>query len=66
MPGEHQKPCRDEVLASPGGTSEPAAGDGSGAFCADIVAALRSLPQVINQRLQFWPSGGEECFAVEG
>jgi hypothetical protein len=62
--GEHQQARRDEVFASPCGIGEPATGDGSGAFCSGVVAALRCGAEVINQGLQFGPSGGEQSFAV--
>jgi hypothetical protein len=56
----------DEFFASPGGTGEPATGDDPGALDANIVAALCHLAEVINQRLQFGPSSGQQGFAVEG
>jgi hypothetical protein len=31
----------------------------------DVVAALGHLANVINQRLQFRPFGGQQCFAVQ-
>jgi len=37
------------ILASPCGTGEPATGDGSGAFDANVVATLRHLAEMINQ-----------------
>jgi hypothetical protein len=46
-PGENQEPRRDEFLASPPYTGEPPAGDNPGALCADIVAALSYLAEVI-------------------
>jgi hypothetical protein len=49
-PGEHQKTGRDEFLASPGGAREPTAREDSGALDADVVAALRHLAKMINQR----------------
>jgi hypothetical protein len=49
----------DEFFASPGGTGEPATGDDPGALDANIVAALRCFAEVINQRLQFGPPGGQ-------
>jgi hypothetical protein len=52
-PGQHQQPCCDEFLTSPGDTGEPATGDDPNAFCAEVVAALGHLGEVINQRLQF-------------
>jgi hypothetical protein len=64
--GEQEQPRGDEFLASPRRTSKPATGDGPGALGADVVATLSHLGQVINQRLQFGPFRGEECFAVEG
>jgi hypothetical protein len=45
-----------EAFASPCGAGEPGPGDHPGAFCFDVVAALSHLTQMINQRLQFWPS----------
>jgi hypothetical protein len=37
------------ILASPCGTGEPATGDGSGAFDANVVATLKHLAEMINQ-----------------
>jgi hypothetical protein len=48
----------DEFFASPGGTGEPATGDDAGALDANIVAALRYVAEMINQRLQFGPPRG--------
>jgi hypothetical protein len=58
MTGQHQQSGRDEVFASPSGAREPGTGDGSGALYADVVASLRDLTKVINQRLQFGPFRG--------
>jgi hypothetical protein len=58
-PGEHQQSGRNEVLPPPGGAREPGTGDDSGALYADIVAALRYLTKVINQRLEFGAFRGE-------
>jgi hypothetical protein len=66
MAGEHQQARGDEFLASPGGTGEPGARDGSGALGADVVAALGHLAEVIDQGLQFGPFGSEQGSAVEG
>jgi hypothetical protein len=57
-PGEHQQACGDEFLTSPHGAREPGPGDDSGAFGAEVVAALRYLAEMINQRLQFRSSRG--------
>jgi hypothetical protein len=65
MAGEHQQPGRYHVLTSPHRAREPGTGDDPGAFSSDVVAALRYLTEVIDQRLQFGPSGGEQGFAVE-
>ena len=48
MPGKHQKPGRCQVFAAACTASEPGTGDGPGALCADIVAALRGLSEVID------------------
>jgi hypothetical protein len=53
--GEHQQARGDEVFASQCGIGEPAIGNDSGALGADIVAALRHVAEMINQRLQFGP-----------
>jgi hypothetical protein len=45
--------------------AKPATGDGPGAFCSDVVAALSHLTQVINQRLQSEPCGGEQGFTMQ-
>jgi hypothetical protein len=66
VPGEHQQPCRDEVLASPGGAGEPGTGDPAGALDANIVTALSHLAEVITQRLQFGPFRGQQRFAMQG
>jgi hypothetical protein len=65
MPSQHQEASGDQLLASPPYTGEPPAGDNPGALYADVVAAQGHLAEVINQRLQFGPPGGEEGFAVE-
>ena len=53
-PGEHQQAGRgDEIFAAPRAASESATGDGSGAFDADVVAALRHLAEAIHG----WSSG---------
>jgi hypothetical protein len=46
--GEHQQSRCDEFLASPGRSSEPRTGDGSGALHPDIVMPLCHLAEVIN------------------
>jgi hypothetical protein len=56
--GEHQKPGCYEVLASLTYGSKPPTGDGSGAFCSDVIAALSYLTEVIDQGLELGPSGG--------
>ena len=56
--GEHQQAGGDQFLTSPHGAREPATGDDSGALGADVVAALRCVAEMINQRLQFGPSRG--------
>jgi hypothetical protein len=43
MAGEHQQTRGYEFLTSAGGVGEPGTGDGSGAFCSDVVAALSYL-----------------------
>jgi hypothetical protein len=66
MPGQHQQSGGDEFLASPDRPGEPSAGDGPGALGAKVVAALRQLAEVIDQRLEFGPFGGEQGFTMEG
>jgi hypothetical protein len=56
----------DQVFASPGGVGEPPTRDDSGALGADVVASLRHLAEMINQRLQFGPFRGQQGFAVQG
>jgi hypothetical protein len=56
--GQHQQTRRYQILTSPGGAREPGTGDGSGAFDADVVAAMRYLAEMINQGLEFGPFGG--------
>jgi hypothetical protein len=51
--GEHQQAGRDEIFAAPRAASESATGDGSGAFDADVIAALRHLAEAIHG----WSSG---------
>jgi hypothetical protein len=46
-------------------SANPRASDHSGAFGSDVIAALRHLAQMISERPQFWPSRGEQRFAVE-
>ena len=65
MPGEHQQPCCDEVLASPTFASEPATGDDPGTLGADIVTPLSHLGEVINQRLELGPFRSQQGFDVE-
>jgi hypothetical protein len=57
--GEHQQPGGDDILTALAYAGEPATGDDSGALGADVVAALRGLAEMINQRLQFGAFGGE-------
>jgi len=58
--GPFSKKARgDEFFASPGGTGEPATGDHAGDLGAEVITTLRHLAEMINQRLQFGPSGGE-------
>jgi hypothetical protein len=64
--GKHQQPGCHQLLTSPGRIGEPATGDHSCALDAEVITALRHLPQMINQRLQFGPSGGEWGYAVKG
>jgi hypothetical protein len=45
---EHQQPGCYEFLTSPHAASEPATGDGAGAFCSDVVTALSHLTQMLN------------------
>jgi hypothetical protein len=58
MAGEHQQARRYQFLAAPGSVCEAATGDDPGAFGSDVVAPLRYLAEVIDQGLQFGPSGG--------
>ena len=58
---QHDRPhqqSRGEFLASPDGAGEPGPGDGSGALCSDVVAAVRHLPGVMDEGLQFGPRRG--------
>jgi hypothetical protein len=63
--GEHQQARGDEFLTSAGRIGEPGPSDHAGAFGADVITALRHLAEMINQRLQFRPSRGQQGFAVE-
>jgi hypothetical protein len=58
-PGEHQQSGGDQVLAPLTHAGEPRARNDSHAFGSDVVAALRDLAQMINERLQFESLGGE-------
>jgi hypothetical protein len=51
-PGEHQQPGGDQVLAPLTHAGEPRARNDSHAFGSDVVAALRDLAEMINERLQ--------------
>ena len=46
--GQHQQPGRYQFLTSPHAASEPGTGDGTGAFCSDVVTTLSHLTQMIN------------------
>ena len=63
--GQHQQARGDEFLTSAGRIGEPGPSDHAGAFGADVITALRHLAEMINQRLQFRPSRGQQGFAVE-
>ena len=45
---EHQQPGGDQFVALPGSAGEPPAGDHPGALCADIVAVLSDLAEMID------------------
>jgi hypothetical protein len=45
--------------------AEPSTGNHPDAFGADVIASLRNLSEMINQRLQLGPLGGEQRFAVQ-
>jgi hypothetical protein len=47
-PGQHQQPGRYQFLTSPHVAREPATGDGTGAFCSDVVTTLSHLAQMLN------------------
>jgi hypothetical protein len=64
-PASISSPSRYEVFAAPRCAREPGTGDGAGALYADVVAALRGLAEMIDQRLEFGASGGEQGFAVK-
>jgi hypothetical protein len=40
-------------------------GHHAGTFSADVVTALRNIPKMIDQRLQFGPFSHEQRFTVE-
>jgi hypothetical protein len=63
--GSAAVPGSDKVLASLTDAGEPGTGEDSGAFDADVVAALRHLAEMINQRLQFGAFRGEQSLAVQ-
>jgi hypothetical protein len=46
--GEHQQPGCYQFLTAPHAASEPGPGDGTGAFCSDVVTTLSHLTQMIN------------------
>jgi hypothetical protein len=56
MAREQERPGRYQVLASSAGTGEPATSNHAGDLDAEVIAALHYLAEMINQRLQFWPS----------
>jgi hypothetical protein len=47
-----------QVFTASATTCEPGPGDHAGTFGADVIAALRCVAEMINQWLQFGPSGG--------
>jgi hypothetical protein len=58
-PGQHQQSGRDQVFASLAGSGEPATGDDSGAFDADVVSPVRHIAEMISEWLQLGPPRGE-------
>jgi hypothetical protein len=58
MAGEQQQPGRDEFLSSADGVREPPTGHSSGDLDANIVAFLRGLAEMINQRPESGPFRG--------
>jgi hypothetical protein len=48
MSSQHQQPCGYEFLTSPHAAGEPGPGNGTGAFCSDVVAALSHLTKMID------------------
>jgi hypothetical protein len=46
--GQHQQARGDEFLTSPHGAREPGPGDDSGAFGAEVIAALSHLTKMID------------------
>ena len=64
MARQQEQTRRYEVFAS-AGTGEPGTGDHAGDLGADVVAALRYLAEMSNQRLQLRPSRGQQSFAVK-
>jgi hypothetical protein len=64
-PSKHQQPGSNQVMTPPAYTTEPSTCDHTGTFSADVVAALRNIPKMIDQRLQFGPFSHEQRFTVE-
>jgi hypothetical protein len=60
MAREHKKSGRDQVLTRPDRLGEPCTGDDSSTLGTDVIAALRLLTKMINQRSKLWPPGIEQ------
>jgi hypothetical protein len=65
MTGQHQQPGSDQVLTPLPDAGEPATGDHTSTFGADVVAALCNSSKMIDQRFQFGPVRHEQRFTVK-
>jgi hypothetical protein len=55
MTREYEKSGRNQVLSSPGRTGEPGTGNDASTLGPDVVAALSSLSDMINEGSKLWP-----------
>ncbi len=59
---EHQQTSGDELMAVPSSAGEPGSSDNP-AFGSDVISALGSFGQVVDERLKFRALGGEQRLA---
>ena len=62
---EHEKPGGDQLLPSPHRTGKPRSGDYARTFGPDVIAALRLLRQMINERSKLRPPSSKQGFSVQ-